>query len=196
MTWGRDTDEHEAADQLAAFLDAGGTLVDTAAGVRRRRVRAGDRRAARLDVVDREEVVIATKAGVSAATGRAGRRHLAPGPARRARRLAAPAGHRPRRPVAGARLERRHPARGDAGGARRRRGVRPGALRRASRTTPAGRPARAVTWQQAWPGRAPLVSTQMEYSLLQRGIEREVLPAAAGARPRRAAVVAAGRAAC
>jgi len=37
---------------------------------------------------------------------------------------------------------------------------------------------RAVAWQQAWPGRAPLVSTQMEYSLLQRGIEREVVPAA------------------
>ena len=37
---------------------------------------------------------------------------------------------------------------------------------------------RAVTWQQGSPGRAPLVSTQMEYSLLQRGIEREVLPAA------------------
>ena len=32
MTWGRDTDEHESRDQLAAFLDAGGTLVDTAAG--------------------------------------------------------------------------------------------------------------------------------------------------------------------
>ena len=31
MTWGTDTDEHEAADQLAAFLDAGGTLLDTAA---------------------------------------------------------------------------------------------------------------------------------------------------------------------
>ena len=31
---------------------------------------------------------------------------------------------------------------------------------------------------RAWPGRAPIVSTQMEYSLLQRGIEREVLPAA------------------
>ena len=37
---------------------------------------------------------------------------------------------------------------------------------------------RAVTMQAAVPGRAPLVSTQMEYSLLQRGIEREVLPAA------------------
>lgn len=28
MTWGRDTDEHEAADQLRDFLDAGGSLVD------------------------------------------------------------------------------------------------------------------------------------------------------------------------
>ena len=30
MTWGRGTDEYEARDQLAAFLDAGGTLLDTA----------------------------------------------------------------------------------------------------------------------------------------------------------------------
>ena len=37
--------------------------------------------------------------------------------------------------------------------------------------------AQAATWQSAWPGRAPIVSTQVEYSLLERGIEREVLPA-------------------
>ena len=30
MTWGRDTDEHEARDQLGAFVEAGGTLIDTA----------------------------------------------------------------------------------------------------------------------------------------------------------------------
>ena len=30
MTWGRDTDEHEAAEQLRHFLDAGGNLIDTA----------------------------------------------------------------------------------------------------------------------------------------------------------------------
>ena len=29
-TWGRDTDEHEAADQLKAFVEAGGSLLDTA----------------------------------------------------------------------------------------------------------------------------------------------------------------------
>ena len=32
MSWGRETDEHEARDQLIAFAEAGGTLVDTAAG--------------------------------------------------------------------------------------------------------------------------------------------------------------------
>lgn len=38
--------------------------------------------------------------------------------------------------------------------------------------------ARAATWQQAVPGRTPLVSTQVEYSLLNRAVEHEVLPAA------------------
>jgi len=31
MTWGRDTDEHEAAGQLRAFLESGGNFIDTAA---------------------------------------------------------------------------------------------------------------------------------------------------------------------
>ncbi len=38
--------------------------------------------------------------------------------------------------------------------------------------------AKAAGWQAAWPGRVPLVSTQVEYSLLERGVEREVVPAA------------------
>jgi len=38
--------------------------------------------------------------------------------------------------------------------------------------------ARAATWQRAVAGRAPIVTTQMEYSLLERGIEREIVPAA------------------
>ena len=38
--------------------------------------------------------------------------------------------------------------------------------------------AKAATYQASWPGRAALVSTQMEYSLLARGVEREVVPAA------------------
>ncbi len=68
MTWGRDTDEHEAGDQLRAFLEAGGTLLDTAAGY-------GDGESERViggllgSVVDRSEVVLATKAGISRRTG-------------------------------------------------------------------------------------------------------------------------------
>ena len=61
-TWGRDTDEHEAADQLTAFVEAGGSLIDTADGYA-----SGDseRVIGRLltKVVDRADVVIATKAG-------------------------------------------------------------------------------------------------------------------------------------
>jgi aryl-alcohol dehydrogenase-like predicted oxidoreductase len=37
--------------------------------------------------------------------------------------------------------------------------------------------AQAATWQRCAPGRSPLVSNQVRYSLLDRGIEREVLPA-------------------
>ena len=68
MTWGRDTDEHEARDQLIAFAEAGGTLVDTAHGY-------GDGASEELvgrligDVVARDEIVLATKAGISRRTG-------------------------------------------------------------------------------------------------------------------------------
>lgn len=68
MTWGRDTDEHESRDQLAAFLDAGGTFVDTAASY-------GDGAAEELlgqllpQLCSREDVVICTKAGISRRTG-------------------------------------------------------------------------------------------------------------------------------
>jgi aryl-alcohol dehydrogenase-like predicted oxidoreductase len=68
MTWGRDTDEHESRDQLAAFLDAGGNLIDTAAGY-------GDGAAEEMvgrllpALAGREEVVVCTKAGISRRTG-------------------------------------------------------------------------------------------------------------------------------
>ena len=39
--------------------------------------------------------------------------------------------------------------------------------------------AQAATWQRAVAGRAPIVSVQVEYSLLARRAEVEVLPAAA-----------------
>ena len=64
MTWGRDTDEHEAADQCRAFLDAGGNFFDTSATY-------GDGDSERViggligTLFQRDDVVIATKAGLS-----------------------------------------------------------------------------------------------------------------------------------
>ncbi|MEE6280798.1 aldo/keto reductase [Georgenia sunbinii] len=62
MTWGRDTDEHDAEEQLTAFLDAGGTLVDTAASY-------GDGAAEELlgtllTRTDRRDVVLCSKSGI------------------------------------------------------------------------------------------------------------------------------------
>ena len=75
MTWGRDTDELEARDQLDVFLDAGGTLVDTAAsyceGSAEEVVGA-----LMTDHVDRRELVLVSKAGVR--TWRTGARATTP----------------------------------------------------------------------------------------------------------------------
>ena len=71
MTWGRDTDDLDAAEQLRDFVDAGGTLVDTAATY-------GDGDAERVigslldGKVARDDVVLCTKGGVRA--GRLGAR--------------------------------------------------------------------------------------------------------------------------
>lgn len=69
MTWGRDTDLHEAREQLESFVEAGGTLVDTAASF-------GNGDSERVlgellsKVVARSDVVLATKAGISFVDGR------------------------------------------------------------------------------------------------------------------------------
>ncbi|HWK91564.1 MAG TPA: aldo/keto reductase [Luteimicrobium sp.] len=63
MTWGRDTDALDAADQLRDFLDAGGTFVDTAASY-------GGGEAEQVlgslldGQVDRAELVLTTQAGL------------------------------------------------------------------------------------------------------------------------------------
>jgi aryl-alcohol dehydrogenase-like predicted oxidoreductase len=68
MMWGRDTDEHEAADQARAFLDAGGNFIDTAAVYG-----AGDSEKVIGGLVGslfkRDEVVIATKGGITFVDG-------------------------------------------------------------------------------------------------------------------------------
>ena len=63
MTWSRDTDEHDARELLHDFVDAGGTLVDTSASY-------AEGGAEELlgsllgDVVDRHDVTVVTKGGV------------------------------------------------------------------------------------------------------------------------------------
>ncbi|RVW04348.1 aldo/keto reductase [Rhodococcus xishaensis] len=64
LYWGRDTDGDEAAAQLSAFVDAGGTLVDTSPAY-------GDGKAQRIlaelldDVVPREHLILGGSAGIN-----------------------------------------------------------------------------------------------------------------------------------
>jgi aryl-alcohol dehydrogenase-like predicted oxidoreductase len=68
MTWGRDTDTHEAADQARAYIEAGGNFLDTASHY-------GDGDSERViggligTLFRREDVVISTKAGVTYESG-------------------------------------------------------------------------------------------------------------------------------
>jgi len=176
MTWGRDTDEHEARDQLIAFVEAGGSLVDTAASY-------ADGDSERVlgsligDLVRRDELIIATKAGVSRRDGErrvdVSRRALLDQLDGSLRRLgvdyidlwqvhawsdAVP-------------IEETLAALDVA--------VASGRACYVGVSNYAGwQTGFAVAHQAAWPGRAPIASTQVEYSLLARGIEAEVLPAA------------------
>ena len=68
MTWGRDTDTHEAADQCRAYIEAGGNFIDTSPIY-------GDGDAERViggmvgTLFNRDDVVIATKAGIQLTNG-------------------------------------------------------------------------------------------------------------------------------
>ncbi|MGX7828265.1 aldo/keto reductase [Actinokineospora sp. 24-640] len=175
MTWGRDTDAETAAAQLVAFTEAGGTLVDTADVY-------GDSEAilgALLDtVVPRDDIVLATKA--------VARRHDGPfgGGASRGALLAALETSLHRLDTDHVDLWHLHAwdanvpleetlCAVDAA-------VRSGKVRYAGISNYSGwQTATAATRQAHTAGAAPLVSTQVEYSLLERGIEREVVPATA-----------------
>ncbi|SNY42064.1 aldo/keto reductase [Paractinoplanes atraurantiacus] len=176
MTWGRDTDPDDAAAQLKLFLEAGGTLLDTADVYG-----DGDAEAvigSLLDhLVPRDEVVIATKAGLTPhgfRTRDGSRGHLLRSLDASLRRLGTDYvdlwqvhGYDPMTP-----LEETLGALDHA--------VNSGRVRYVGVSNfAAWQTARAATWQAAYPGRAPIVASQMEYSLLERGIERELLPASA-----------------
>ena len=176
MTWGRDTDEHEARDQLIAFAEAGGTLVDTAAGY-------GDGASEELigtligDVVGRDEIVLATKAGISRRTGErvtnTSRGHLLTTLDASLKRLG----------VDHVDLWQVHvwtdetPVEETLSALDL--AVTSGRASYVGISNYTGwQTAQAATWQRAVPGRTPLASTQVEYSLLNRHVEHEVVPAA------------------
>ncbi|MSZ41975.1 MAG: aldo/keto reductase [Actinobacteria bacterium] len=176
MTWGRGTDEYEARDQLALFLDAGGTLIDTADvyvdGVSEQLLG---------ELIDefgiRDQIVLATKAGQR--PGNEDRRfdssraHLIRTVEASLRRLRTDVidvwqlhAFDPMTP-----MEETMATCDEL--------VKSGKVRYIGISNFSGwQTARAATWQRAVPGRTPIVTTQMEYSLLERGIEREIVPAA------------------
>ena len=176
LTWGRDTDEHEAREQLVAFIEAGGTLLDTAAGY-------GDGASEELigslvgDVVRRDDVVIATKAGITRARGQretnASRGSLIATLDASMRRLGVD--HvdlwQVHAWVDDTPLEETLSALDYA--------VSSGRAAYVGVSNYTGwQSAQAATWQKAVPGRAVLASHQVEYSLLNRRAEVEVVPAA------------------
>jgi aryl-alcohol dehydrogenase-like predicted oxidoreductase len=171
MTWGRDTDADEAGASLLAFLDAGGTLVDTAD------VYADGEAEAILgglfaDVIPRTEVVLSTKAGARRDDGPFG------GGASRSSLLASLDASLDRMGTDYVDLWQLHawdpevPL--DETLSAVDLAVSSGRVRYAGVANYAG-------WQVAAAARSaglPLVSVQSEYSLLDRGVEDEVLPAA------------------
>jgi aryl-alcohol dehydrogenase-like predicted oxidoreductase len=177
MTWGRDTDEHEAREQLINFVEAGGNLVDTAAGY-------ADGDSERVigsllgDVVARDEIVLATKAGISRRTGERVTNTS------RGNLLATLDASLKRLGVETVDLWQVHvwsdetPVEETLSALDL--AVSSGRAAYVGVSNYSGwQTAQAATWQQAVPGRTPLASTQVEYSLLNRSIEAEVLPACA-----------------
>jgi len=174
--WGMHTDEHEARDQLTAFVDAGGTLVDTAAGY-------GDGLSEEIlgslldDVVDRDDLVIATKAGSADADGQ--RVH----DTSRGALLRQLDGSLRRLGTDHVDLWQVHVWSDDAPWeetlATLDQAVRSGRARYIGVSNYTGwQSAMAQVWQRALPERTLLASTQVEYSLLNRDVEEEVIPAA------------------
>lgn len=174
MTWGRDTDEHEARDQWREFLAAGGNYIDTAD------VYADGASEDLIGMLlretdSREDVVLATKSVSRPRTERrfdASRRHILASLDGSLERLGTDHvdiwylhAWDPLTP-----LEETLSAADIA--------VRTGRVRYVAVSNYSGwQIAQAATWQRALPDRTVLAAAQMEYSLVQRGIEREALPA-------------------
>ena len=176
MTWGRDTDEHEAANQLRSFLDAGGNLIDSAAIY-------GDGDSERViggfigTLVSREELIIATKAGISFKDGQRkvdnSRASLLSDLDRSLSRLGVDTVDLWQIHAYDdeTRIEETLSALDYA--------VASGRVRYVGVSNFNGwQSARAVTIQNPFLGKVAISSLQNEYSLLNRQVENEVLPAA------------------
>jgi aryl-alcohol dehydrogenase-like predicted oxidoreductase len=176
MTWGRDTDEHEAADQARAYLDAGGNFLDTAAIY-------GDGDSERViggligTLFQRQDVLISTKAGVSFHDGErvvgTSRRSLIADLDNSLARLGTDFvdlwqvhAWDPFNPLddtlsaldyAYASGRARYVGVSNFGG---------------------WQSARAITRQESFPTKAPIATLQNEYSLINRSVEKEVLACA------------------
>jgi aryl-alcohol dehydrogenase-like predicted oxidoreductase len=176
MTWGRDTDTHEAADQCRAFIEAGGNFIDTSSTY-------GDGDSERViggligTLFKRDDVAIATKAGVTFPDGNRtinnSRQSLIAELDRSLSRLETDYldiwqihswdPHNPLEDTLSA-LDYAYSS---------------GKARYVGISNFSGwQSARAITIQQSNSAKAPIITNQVEYSLLNRDIEHEVLPCA------------------
>jgi aryl-alcohol dehydrogenase-like predicted oxidoreductase len=176
MTWGRDTDTHEAADQCRAYIEAGGNFIDTSSTY-------GDGDSERViggligTLFKREDVAIATKAGVTFPDGvrtvNNSRQSLISELDKSLSRLETDYvdiwhihswdPHNPLEDTLSA-LDYAYTS---------------GKARYVGISNFSGwQSARAITIQESNSAKAPIVTHQVEYSLLNREIEREVLPCA------------------
>lgn len=176
MTWGRDTDTHEAADQCRAYIDAGGNFLDTSPTY-------GDGDSERIiggmigTLFEREDVVIATKAGVQLVGGERvvnnSRQSLINELDKSLARLGTDHvdlwqihGWDPSNP-----LEDTLSALDYA--------YSSGKARYVGLSNFSGwQSSRAITLQELHGMKAPIVTLNNEYSLLNRGVEDEILPCA------------------
>ncbi len=169
MSWGRDTDIHEARDQFNLYYEAGGRFVDTADIYSD----GGSEEILGEFLRDKPDVIVSTKAGSvrSARRRNASRGHLISAldsSLKRLRRNHIDIWHvnawDPYTPI-----EETLSALDFA--------VSTGRVRYVGVSNYSGwQLATASTTQSDRPAR--IISTQMEYSLIERGVEREVVPAA------------------
>ncbi|MEA4945490.1 MAG: aldo/keto reductase [Propionicimonas sp.] len=174
LTWGRDTRPDDARALLRRFVDAGGSLVDTASAYGSGEAERILGRLLRSDV-PRDQVVIATKAGF----GIRDRERVVD--TSRGALLADLRGSLRRLGTDHIDLWQLH-AWGQApleeSLAAIDTAVSAGDVRYAGVSNFVGwQTAQAATWQNAFPGRTPITSAQVEYSLLARRAEVEVIPA-------------------